>query len=67
MQSKDKIEELTKNLPFGAKKRISQKTGLTQKTVINILKGRGGRTDTIKRVIKATKEELKEYDNLIKG
>lgn len=54
MKTTEKIILLGKELPLGAKKLISKKTGLTEKTVANILKGSPARMDNVLKVVKCT-------------
>ncbi|UWY27643.1 hypothetical protein N4T20_18160 [Flavobacterium sp. TR2] len=65
MQSNIKLEEIEKKLPHGAKKNISEKTGFTQKTVINALKGKSVKSETFKTVVEAAKAIIKERDELL--
>ena len=55
MQRTEKIKEINKNLPYGAKKHISDKTGLSQKTVINFFKGENVSVKTSQKIIKEVK------------
>lgn len=64
MKNKGNFLEIVEKLPFGAKIKIAQKTGLTTKTVTKVLKGNGGRVDTVKKVAVAVKEFVKEYNEL---
>lgn len=67
MQSNSKILELGKKLPLGAKKLIAKRTGLTEKTVDNILKSKtNGRMDNIIKVVQEAKNVLAEYEAAIK-
>lgn len=63
MQSNSKIIELEKKLPNGAKKLIAQRTGMTEKTVSNILKGlTNGRMNNRIKVTQEAVKVLAEFE-----
>ena len=55
MQRTEKINEINKRLPYGAKKHIAEKTGLSQKTIINFFKARSVSVKTSQKIIKEVK------------
>lgn len=62
MQINKKILEVKEILPFGSYKVISEKTGLTQKTVTIFFQGGNYRLDTYKKIMKAAKEIIVELN-----
>jgi len=62
MQSNNKILELGKKLPLGARKVIADRLNITYKTVDNILKGKEGRMNNVIAVIQEAKKVLAEFE-----
>lgn len=65
MKTTEKIIQLGKELPLGAKKLISKETGITEKTVANILKGKPARMDNVLKVVKSAKNIIERYNKEI--
>jgi DNA-binding phage protein len=60
----DKIIELGKKLPRGARKRIAEKSGCSRSLVVHFFLGTKRPTNkTVLKILKATKEVLKTYEN----
>lgn len=58
----DKILELGKNLPRGARKRIAEKSDCSRSLVVHFFLGTKKPTNkTIKKILIATEEVLEEY------
>lgn len=63
MQRNKKILEVKEKLPTGSLKLISEKTGLTQKTVGAFFKSNSKyRIDTYKKIMNAADEIIVEFD-----
>jgi len=64
MNKIEKIKELGKKLPRGARKRIAEKTGFSDSLVIRFFLGHCKLSnDSTKKILKATNEVLAEYKN----
>lgn len=62
MRKIDKILELGKNLPRGAKKRIAEKSDCSRSLIVHFFLGTKKPTNkTIKKILTATGEVLEEY------
>lgn len=58
----DKIIELGKNLPRGARKRIAEKSNCSRSLVVHFFLGTKKPTNkTIKKILTATEEVLEEF------
>jgi len=60
VQSKEKVIELGKKLPWGAKKEISKRTGITEKTVSLFFRGSNTRYDNSLKILKEANSIVKE-------
>ena len=65
VQRNNKILELAEKLPFGAKKEISKRTGINQKTITTILSGGRCRFDNLKKVTQVAKVIIKELEDAV--
>jgi hypothetical protein len=61
VQSKEKNIELGKNLPWGAKKVISDRTGVAKNTVSNFFLGKNVRYDISLKILREAKNIQKEF------
>ncbi len=65
MQIKEKLIELRKQLPHGSIKIISDKTGIRQNTVIDILHGRTQpRFETLQKIVPEINKILQEQERM---
>lgn len=62
MKNKGNKTEIEKKLPLGAKKLISERTGLTEKTVASILKGKNNRMENGIKVFQEANKIIREYN-----
>lgn len=63
MQINEKIQELNKKLPRGAKNKIAEQTGLDIRTVIKFFKLKRVRLENSHKIIIASKKILKEIND----
>jgi hypothetical protein len=64
-QRNKKIKELEAKLPYGSKKEISKRTGLTEKTVGRFFRCQSTRLVIMGKIIAAANEILKEQNELL--
>ncbi|MEI7488316.1 MAG: hypothetical protein WCJ72_13085 [Chryseobacterium sp.] len=62
MQINNKILELGKKLPLGARKVIADRLNISYRTVDNILKGKEGRMNNVINVVQEAKKVLVEFE-----
>ena len=64
MQINKKIIELKKNLPLGGLTEISDRTGITPRTINNIFKGKPCRMKNMIEVVNAAENIISEYKKI---
>lgn len=67
MQNNKKITDLKNNLPLGGMVELSKRTGLTNRTIDNIFKGKKCRMNNKMKVITEAEKIISEYKTITEG
>lgn len=64
MQNNEKLEQIRKELPLGGKRLIAERTGLSARSVENILGGKNARIKNLTAIIKEAEKVIAEYKEI---
>lgn len=64
MQNNKKLEQIRKELPLGGKRLIAERTGLSYRSVENILGGKNARIKNLTVIIREAEKIIADYKNL---